>query len=66
MCGHACPCSRPMTRVGVVKRYYDSENLLLVKVQQIGDRFIPVKPGATYYNKQVVTVRATADGWELA
>lgn len=35
---------------------------LLVKVQQIGDRFIDVTPGTSYQPKDVVSVRARHDG----
>lgn len=66
MCAGMCPCSRPMTRPALVKDHDTTRNLLLVKVQQIGDRFIDVTPGTTYKPKDVVTVRARHDGtWEL-
>ena len=65
MCGHACPCSRPMTRVGVVKSHDPKTNVIGVKIQMIGLRFVDVHPSTTYKPGDVVTVQATALGWEL-
>lgn len=67
MCVNACPCSRPMTRAAVVKKNDTDLNVLLVKVQQIGERFIDLPYLSTLRPGDVCRVQANADGtWRLA
>jgi hypothetical protein len=67
MCGAACPCSRPMTRAGVVKSHDAKLKVIGVMIQMIGLRFIDIHQKETPIIGSVVLTRAKSDGtWELS